>query len=88
MDGNNVLTNVRAARGTIVASFYPDVPLQQEETKSKPIKMPSEGPMDPEDAAKMLGVTARTVTRLAERGEIPGFRVGRLWKFRRRDIQK
>jgi excisionase family DNA binding protein len=87
MDGNNILTNVRAARGTNVASFYPDVPLQ-EETKSKRIKMPSEEPIDAEEAAKMLGVTARTVTRLAERGEIPGFRVGRLWKFRRRDIQE
>jgi len=50
--------------------------------------MVSEEPIDAEEAAKMLGVTARTVTRLAERGEIPGFRVGRLWKFRRRDIQE
>lgn len=50
--------------------------------------MASEEPIDAEEAAKMLGVTARTVTRLAERGEIPGFRVGRLWKFRRSDIQK
>ena len=50
--------------------------------------MASQEPIDAEEAAKMLGVTARTVTRLAERGEIPGFRVGRLWKFRRSDIQK
>ena len=50
--------------------------------------MASEEPIDAEEAAKMLGVTGRTVTRLAERGEIPGFRVGRLWKFRRSDIQK
>ena len=50
--------------------------------------MASDEPIDAEEAAKMLGVTARTVTRLAERGEIPGFRVGRLWKFRRRDIQE
>jgi excisionase family DNA binding protein len=50
--------------------------------------MASQEPIDAEEAAKMLGVTARTVTRLAERGEIPGFRVGRLWKFRRSDIQE
>ena len=50
--------------------------------------MASDEPIDAEEAAKMLGVTARTVTRLAERGEIPGFRVGRLWKFRRSDIQE
>jgi excisionase family DNA binding protein len=50
--------------------------------------MAIEEPIDAEKAAKMLGVTARTVTRLAEKREIPGFRVGRLWKFRRSDIQK
>ena len=50
--------------------------------------MASEEPIDAEEAAKMLGVTARTVTRLAERGEIPGFRVGRLWRFRPSDIRE
>ena len=87
VDGNNILTNVRAARGTNVASFYPDVPLQ-EETKSKRIKMPSEEPIDAEEAAKMLGITARTVTKLAEKGKIPGFRVGKHWRFRQSDIQE
>lgn len=48
----------------------------------------SEEPIGTEEAAKMLGVTPRTVARLAEHGEIPGFRVGRLWKFRPSDIQE
>jgi excisionase family DNA binding protein len=50
--------------------------------------MVSEEPIGAEEAAKMLGVTPRTVTRLAERGEIPGFRVGRLWRFRPSDIRE
>ena len=50
--------------------------------------MASERPIGAEEAAKMLGVTPRTVTRLAERGEIPGFRVGKLWKFRPGDIRE
>ncbi len=50
--------------------------------------MASEEPVGAEEAAKMLGVTPRTVTRLAERGEIPGFRVGKLWKFRPSDIRE
>lgn len=50
--------------------------------------MVSEEPIGTEEAAKMLGVTPRTVTRLAERGELPGFRVGRLWKFRPNDIKE
>lgn len=50
--------------------------------------MATEEPVGAEETAKMLGVTSRTVTRLAERGEIPGFRVGKLWKFRPSDIRK
>ena len=50
--------------------------------------MASEEPFGAEEAAKMLGVTPRTVTRLAERGEIPGFRVGKLWRFRSSDIRE
>ena len=34
----------------------------------------------------MLGVAPRTVTRLTERGEIPGFKVGDVWRFHRQDI--
>jgi excisionase family DNA binding protein len=35
----------------------------------------------------MLGVTSRTVIRLVERNEIPGFKVGDVWRFYREDIQ-
>ncbi len=50
--------------------------------------MVSEEPIGAKDAAKMLGVTPRTVIRLAERGEIKAFRVGELWKFYASDIRE
>jgi excisionase family DNA binding protein len=49
--------------------------------------MTTEEPIGAEEAAKMLGVTSRTVIKLAERKEIPGFRVGKLWKFYSSDIR-
>jgi excisionase family DNA binding protein len=49
--------------------------------------MISEEPIGAEEAAKMLGVTSRTVIKLAERREVPGFRVGKLWKFYPSDIR-
>ncbi len=50
--------------------------------------MTTEEPIGAEEAAKMLGVTSRTVIKLAERREIPGFRVGKLWKFYPSDIRE
>jgi excisionase family DNA binding protein len=49
--------------------------------------MTTEEPIGAEEAAKMLGVTSRTVIKLAERREITGFRVGKLWKFYPSDIR-
>ena len=34
-----------------------------------------------EEVAKRFGVTATTVYRLAQRGELPGFKVGSQWRF-------
>ncbi|QBD79884.1 DNA-binding protein [Ktedonosporobacter rubrisoli] len=44
-------------------------------------------PISAKEAAKMLGVTPRTVIRLVERNELPGFKVGDVWRFYREDIQ-
>lgn len=49
--------------------------------------MVSEEPIGAEEAAKMLGVSSRTVIKLAERRELQGFRVGKLWKFYPSDIR-
>jgi excisionase family DNA binding protein len=38
------------------------------------------------DVAAYLNVTEKTVYRLAQRGELPGFKVAGAWRFRRRDI--
>jgi excisionase family DNA binding protein len=39
-------------------------------------------------AAAFLGVHEQTVRRLARRGAIPAFKVGRDWRFRRLDLQR
>lgn len=44
--------------------------------------------LDANDVARMLKISYRTVLRLAERGELPYFRVGDLWRFERRDIEE
>lgn len=36
--------------------------------------------------AEYLSVAERTVYRMAERGDLPGFKVGDAWRFRREDI--
>jgi len=38
-------------------------------------------------AGNLLGVTGKTVIRMAEKGEITGYRVGNVWRFKRRDIE-
>jgi excisionase family DNA binding protein len=43
--------------------------------------------MTADDVAALFHVTRRTVTALAARGEIPSFRIGRLIRFRREDVQ-
>lgn len=50
--------------------------------------MTEKTPITAKEAAKMLGVTPRTVVRLVERNEIPGFKVGDVWRFYREDIQR
>jgi excisionase family DNA binding protein len=38
--------------------------------------------IDAEAAAKLLCTSAKTVKRMAGRGEIPAVRIGRRWRFR------
>src|SRR5712691_6523354 len=42
--------------------------------------------LDVEGAAMLLGVSARTIYNLARKGEIPATRVGRAWRFARRNL--
>lgn len=38
--------------------------------------------------AEYLNVTERTIYNLLQRGELPGFKVGMAWRFRKEDIDK
>jgi excisionase family DNA binding protein len=42
--------------------------------------------LEPKEVAQMLKVSVRTITRLAEKGDLIGFKVGDLWRFRKSDI--
>ncbi len=50
--------------------------------------MAQEEIIDAKDVAKRLKISYRTVVRLAERGELPAFRIGDLWRFRSGDIDE
>ncbi|MCU0643845.1 MAG: helix-turn-helix domain-containing protein [bacterium] len=40
-----------------------------------------------DDAAKYLKVKSTTIRRQAERGDLPGFKIGNRWRFRMKDIE-
>lgn len=39
------------------------------------------------EAGKILGVSGKTVLRLMERGNLPGYKVGDVWKFKRGEVE-
>ncbi len=43
--------------------------------------MPEKPYLSIEDVAKSFGVTPTTVYRLAQRGDLPGFKIGSQWRF-------
>lgn len=42
--------------------------------------------MTPSEVASLLKIHLKTVYKLAERGVIPGNRIGRSWRFSRNDV--
>lgn len=42
--------------------------------------------LDVEGAARVLGVSTRTIYSFARKGDIPAMRVGREWRFARRNL--
>jgi excisionase family DNA binding protein len=44
--------------------------------------------MGTKEVAKILSVSVRSVTRLADSGELTGLKVGDLWRFSQEDITK
>jgi excisionase family DNA binding protein len=43
--------------------------------------------LDAEEVGRLLRVHQRTVIRLASQGQLPGFKVGGQWRFKRQDIE-
>ncbi len=50
--------------------------------KTRPEKM-----LSTREAGDLLGVTSKTVIRMIESGEIPGYRVNFVWRLRRSDVE-
>ena len=44
--------------------------------------------LDADGVAKLLKLNEQTVKRLANRGELPGFKIGGRWRFRREAIEE
>ena len=44
--------------------------------------------LDAQEAARFLGAHVETIRRLARKGEIPSFKVGKDWRFRRTAIER
>ncbi len=43
--------------------------------------------LDTASAAALLGINPRTLTKRAAAGEVPASRIGKLWRFRREDVE-
>lgn len=49
---------------------------------------PLEPAMTVRDVAGFLNVDEKTIYRLAQKGELPGFKVAGAWRFQRADLQQ
>jgi excisionase family DNA binding protein len=44
--------------------------------------------LNADDAGKILGVSGKTMVRMMKSGDIPGYRIGGVWKFKRGEIEQ
>jgi excisionase family DNA binding protein len=42
--------------------------------------------VDSEEAAKFLNINPKTLQKMARNGDVPAYRIGKLWKFRISDL--
>jgi excisionase family DNA binding protein len=42
--------------------------------------------VDSEEAARFLNINTKTLQKMARNGAVPGYRIGKLWKFRISDL--
>ena len=45
-----------------------------------------EAMLAPNDAGLLLGVSGKTMIRMMEEGEFPGYKIGASWKFMKKEI--
>ena len=57
-------------------------------TRADRIAAMDEEILDVEGAARVLGVSSRTVYTLARKGEIPAMRIGREWRFALKNLRE
>jgi excisionase family DNA binding protein len=77
------LTNIRS--GAIYNREYRN---QEEETGASRTNTPQADEwLSANKAGKQIGVTGKTIIRMAENNEITGYRVGSVWRFKRSDIE-
>jgi excisionase family DNA binding protein len=50
--------------------------------------VPAEPVIDSEEAAKFLNINPKTLQKMARNGEVPAYRIGKLWKFRISDLDE
>jgi excisionase family DNA binding protein len=62
--------------------------LSGSELKMPVLQPPPESIWNSCEAAQYLRISPRTLTRMARRGEIPSIQIGRLWRFRRADLDE
>jgi excisionase family DNA binding protein len=55
-------------------------------SRAERIERMDEEILDVDGAARVLGVSTRTIYNLARQGNIPAMRVGREWRFARRNL--
>lgn len=44
--------------------------------------------VDSEEAAQFLNINPKTLQKMARNGEVPAYRIGKLWKFRISDLDE
>lgn len=53
-----------------------------------PVDLPTQSFLTPEDVSDLLQVSVYTVRRWIKQGELPAYKVGRLWRINKGDLNR
>jgi excisionase family DNA binding protein len=76
---------VRKPKPVVLSVVPPDPPSMPPQKKHLAVMNDI---LDADEVAKLLRLNEQTVKRLANRGELPGFKIGGRWRFRREAIEE